>query len=316
MKIENIKEFIVFSRYLNFTAAAKRLYVTQPALSYRIASMEKELGFLLVDRTEPLSLTPTGKAFLGEAQKIVECYDEALLKCAEVESAQGGTIVFERPTGLPAISQAFDLLVSSFARDNRGANVRLTLSDGKSLADVLSSHIADVGMVFDAECFDPSDNATKDIQLLPVSSDADKRLFVLMSADHPLATKDHLFARDLDGASFAMQSDPRFEVGRRGLLSLFARHSTTIAFHDKPERDAIDFLWNLEEDDLVLSDASWIDGQNKNIACVPNRVVRPIEDETMLVTPCLAFAADNSNPLLRKFIAFVDERFGAGQLKP
>ena len=42
LKIESLKEFVVFSRYLSFTAAARHLYVSQPALSYRIAAMEKE----------------------------------------------------------------------------------------------------------------------------------------------------------------------------------------------------------------------------------------------------------------------------------
>lgn len=35
--------FLTVQRILNFTAAAKELYCTQPALSYQIRSLEKEL---------------------------------------------------------------------------------------------------------------------------------------------------------------------------------------------------------------------------------------------------------------------------------
>ena len=43
--------FLTVQRTLNFTAAAKELYCTQPALSYQIRSLEKELGLPLFERS-------------------------------------------------------------------------------------------------------------------------------------------------------------------------------------------------------------------------------------------------------------------------
>lgn len=44
MQLEYLNEFVVFSRYLNFSKAAAYLNLAQPTLSTHISSMEKELG--------------------------------------------------------------------------------------------------------------------------------------------------------------------------------------------------------------------------------------------------------------------------------
>ena len=49
----------------SFTAAAKELYISQPALSAMITKLEKSIGFRIFDRnTSPLSLTPAGRVYI------------------------------------------------------------------------------------------------------------------------------------------------------------------------------------------------------------------------------------------------------------
>ena len=63
--------FLTVSRTLNFTAAARELYCTQPALSYQIRSLEKELGLALLTRsTTQVSLTEAGRALVPRAEEI------------------------------------------------------------------------------------------------------------------------------------------------------------------------------------------------------------------------------------------------------
>lgn len=70
--------FLVASRTLNFSRAAQELFITQPALSYQIRSLEKELGVELFDRdTTHVQLTPAGLAFLNPAQQLYRQYLEA-----------------------------------------------------------------------------------------------------------------------------------------------------------------------------------------------------------------------------------------------
>ena len=55
--------FLTVSRTLNFTTAARELYCTQPALSYQIRSLEKELDLALFERsTTRVALTECSAA--------------------------------------------------------------------------------------------------------------------------------------------------------------------------------------------------------------------------------------------------------------
>src|ERR1035441_1661084 len=59
---------VALAREMNFTAAAKRTHVAQPALSQNIRQIEDELGVQLFDRnTHKVVLTAAGKVFYREA---------------------------------------------------------------------------------------------------------------------------------------------------------------------------------------------------------------------------------------------------------
>ena len=79
MRIEAISEFIVFSKHLGFSKAARELNLTQSALSKHMAALEAELGCKLIDRTgSVLKLTALGNLFLTSAQRIEAVYQEEI----------------------------------------------------------------------------------------------------------------------------------------------------------------------------------------------------------------------------------------------
>ena len=56
-----IQCFLATARTKNFTRAAQELYISQPVLSRKIASMEEELGVTLFDRSgKVVQLTAAG----------------------------------------------------------------------------------------------------------------------------------------------------------------------------------------------------------------------------------------------------------------
>lgn len=63
MDIEYLREFVTFSRLMNFSRAAKQLHISQPTLSNHIAAIEAEVGSVLVGRSTPLRLTQSGRVF-------------------------------------------------------------------------------------------------------------------------------------------------------------------------------------------------------------------------------------------------------------
>lgn len=81
VRIRYIREFLELAATLNYTEAAKRLHMTQPALSKHIDAMEKVLGTrLLVRASSGMELTDAGKAFVDDARRIVNDYAFALDK--------------------------------------------------------------------------------------------------------------------------------------------------------------------------------------------------------------------------------------------
>lgn len=99
MNTKQLKYVITLAEERNFTAAAERLYVTQPSLSQYISSLEKELGTTLFDRsTKPLSLTVAGEAYLAAAHKILLEEDALLRRIGEIEDLETGRLTIGAST--------------------------------------------------------------------------------------------------------------------------------------------------------------------------------------------------------------------------
>ena len=72
MEFRQLRYFVTVARELNFTRAAEKLRVAQPALSRQVRQLEEELGVRLFERTKRrVELTPSGAAFLTEAEAIL-----------------------------------------------------------------------------------------------------------------------------------------------------------------------------------------------------------------------------------------------------
>ena len=56
----NLEYFLVAAEELNFTRAAKKLFISQQSLSNHISNLEKEFDVVLFNRTSPLTLTYAG----------------------------------------------------------------------------------------------------------------------------------------------------------------------------------------------------------------------------------------------------------------
>jgi DNA-binding transcriptional LysR family regulator len=69
IELTHMRSLVAVAEERHFGRAAKRLQVTQPALSRRIRKLEAELGTDLVERhRRPIRLTAAGETFLEEAQ--------------------------------------------------------------------------------------------------------------------------------------------------------------------------------------------------------------------------------------------------------
>lgn len=86
MNLRQLTIFKVVCEEMNFTRAAERLYMTQPAVSRAIAELEEESGIILFDRlSRRIYLTEAGRLFLEKTLHVLEAFEDL---AAETQSAE------------------------------------------------------------------------------------------------------------------------------------------------------------------------------------------------------------------------------------
>jgi DNA-binding transcriptional LysR family regulator len=76
MELRHLRAFLAVADEASFSGAARRLYLSQQALSRSIQALERELGVTLFER-RPVALTAAGEAMLAAARRAVAAADEA-----------------------------------------------------------------------------------------------------------------------------------------------------------------------------------------------------------------------------------------------
>lgn len=76
MELRLLRAFIRIAEEGSITAASRRLFTTQPAVTRQLAQLERSLGARLFDRTpHGVVLTDAGGRLLPEARRLVELAD-------------------------------------------------------------------------------------------------------------------------------------------------------------------------------------------------------------------------------------------------
>lgn len=141
----NLEYFLVAAEELNFTKAAKRLFISQQSLSNHISNMEKEFDIVLFNRTTPLTLTYAGQALKAKARKILELKDETYRELADIKDFSVGqlTIGLSHTRGRIILPEILPVYKERFP------NIELRLAEGNSselAGDLLHG---DVDLIFD-----------------------------------------------------------------------------------------------------------------------------------------------------------------------
>ncbi len=106
MEIRQLKAFLAIAEAKTFTAGARRVNVTQAAISMQIRQLEDEVGLPIFTRTpRRVILTEAGEYLLERARKILREHDSALAEIAEVAGAEYGRLRIGSASGTFAMNQ-------------------------------------------------------------------------------------------------------------------------------------------------------------------------------------------------------------------
>ncbi|CAN5220614.1 LysR family transcriptional regulator [soil metagenome] len=169
------------AKHGSFSAAADALYLSQSAVSQQIATLEREVGMNLLERTrEGTKLTDAGQVLVTHAEAAIARLGEAERELAAIAGLEGGEV---RIASFPSASatlltRALSAYVASHPK------VKLTVADAEPEASLprLRSGDLDVAVTFDYPQFpEPAERDVEHTLLLTES------MHVALPVDHPHA---------------------------------------------------------------------------------------------------------------------------------
>ena len=124
----NLEYFLVAAEELNFTKAAKKLYISQQSLSNHISNLEKEFDVVLFNRTYPLTLTYAGQALKIRARQLLDLRDETYKEISDIKDFSTGqlSIGVSHTRGRIILPEILPVYQSRFP------GIELHLGEGKS----------------------------------------------------------------------------------------------------------------------------------------------------------------------------------------
>lgn len=147
----------------NFSLAAQKLKITQPALSLQIGKLEEELEFSLIDRRKrPLQLTPEGEAFYEKSVEILKLMNELKQVSFELgDEVKGYLKVGIIPTLAPYLVHLFiNTLNSNFPHlkieitEQKTEEIIRQIKMGTLDCGILSTPVVAAGVIFERLFFE------------------------------------------------------------------------------------------------------------------------------------------------------------------
>lgn len=185
--LKHLRAFIQTARAGSVSAAADKLYLSQPSVSQQIRALEEELKQTLFTRHGPrLQLTPAGKALLEMARPLVDRIDalpdEFARRYGSLESGE-----IRIAAGESTIMHLLPSLMMRFRRQHPGIHVLLHNVTGADGLGMLREDRVDfaVGSMLDVP---------PDIDYQPIYH---FNPMLIMSPDHPLARRSRVTLADI-----------------------------------------------------------------------------------------------------------------------
>jgi DNA-binding transcriptional LysR family regulator len=177
MLFAHLESFVEVARRGNVSRAAEALFLTQPAITARLKSLEKDLGVELFVRTgRGMRLSDAGRAFLPYAERAVSTVDEGRQLVANLQEGNVGALVI---AAAPAVST---YVLPGILRVFRATHPHVRLG-------VRTGHTEEVlEMVLRGEAHIGIGRPIRhpDVELIPVLED---EMLLVVSARHPFATR-------------------------------------------------------------------------------------------------------------------------------
>jgi LysR family hca operon transcriptional activator len=290
MELRHLRYFVAVAEEKSITvAAARRLRTAQPSLSRQLRELEAEVGAALMTRSaRGIELTAAGRVFLDHARLALAQVEAATAAARRAAHPEERTLALGflsgcEPEWLPA---AMHVLREELPK------IEVTISSKHSpqLADGLATGKLDAAFLRPEERY--PDLIYKVLIREP--------LIVVLPSDHRLASHEAIGLQDLEGETFIGMADQAPVL--RSLIEDYIRRSGI----DLKATHRVEYL------SMAIS----LVASTRGIALLPNFarnfltwsvISRPLAGEAPSIDLVLGYHKANNSPLLRTFLARVDE---------
>lgn len=206
MRLEYLRYFVEVALSHSINKAAKNLYISQPALTAAIQSLEKELGFALLNRSpNGVVLTPNGKKIFADACHIIETIDSwDCLRLPENRQRNEVRIIANPPIFHNMLPEIVEVLEEEFPA------ISFDLIEARTEETIMDSN-PEVTTIALFSRIDSKENSV--IRYMKKTHWTWQVLakdyqFIYLSAANPLAKKDYLATDDIKTLNFARYNYP------------------------------------------------------------------------------------------------------------
>ncbi len=177
----------------SFSAAAEELYLSQSAVSQQVATLEREVGMSLLERTSGgPKLTDAGQALVAHADAVICRLEEAERELAAIAGLEGGRL---RLVSFPTASATLvTRAVSNFRDRYPGVELQLGEAEPEDSVPALKRGEFDLALTYDY-AFNP-DEPDRDIESALL---LEEEMQVALPPGHPLAKRSVVKLDDLAG---------------------------------------------------------------------------------------------------------------------
>ena len=186
--LDNISRYVYETyRCKSVSAAAKKLFISQPALSASIKKAEQELGTPIFNRsTLPFSLTPEGEIYIQAIESILAIEEETRGRILDIESMKSGKLAIGTATHLSYF--AIPMICEKFKEKYPKIDISIVFGDTESLPGLLEKKAADL-------IFISTDGSEGEFVTEPLF---DERCIIVIPKKHPYAQSLEPFALSYD----------------------------------------------------------------------------------------------------------------------
>ncbi len=172
MELRQLRYFVTVAEAGSLTAAAAKLYISQPAVTENIKNLETELGATLFYRSHKgMLLTNTGVTFLTYANSLLDLSTKAASVIKNAEENPVGTVTFMLPSSIGGMLSAELLGIVSALYP--GIELRIIEFTTEFAEHIFSSNMCDFVVTFD----------TRNQKYLNIKSLAKEKLYLITRFD-------------------------------------------------------------------------------------------------------------------------------------